>query len=286
MISVIICSRDRISQLRACIERLARSGSRLQREWELIIVDNGSVATIEKHLASEFRSKGVPLRVIREPVQGLARARNRGIKNATGSVIAFTDDDCLVDAGWLEEIDQAFKQSDDLMLLGGRVESPHEDNVTIATRSFRGRESIRSLLDIQQYLIGCNFAIRQSVVQMTGEFDTCLGAGVPACAAEDIDYFYRIYLNGGKLEYIPGCRVVHAHGRENEDAIRKIRSNYVYGRGFWYAKRVLMGEREFVRYLYWELRSTGETMLKLKILRGFFHGLVNYALRRRRQLID
>jgi glycosyltransferase involved in cell wall biosynthesis len=285
-LSVIICSRDRNEQLRTCLEHMARAGAHFHREWELIIVDNGSSADLERFLCGVPQPYDLPFRIICEPVPGLARARNRGLRDSNGSIIAFTDDDCLVDENWLERIYVAFEQNSDLALLGGRVDAPEVDAATLAVRPFAQSQPIRSLADVRQYLIGCNSAMRRSVALQIGEFDIRLGAGAPARSAEDIDYFYRVLLNKGEICYDASCRIVHAHGRSAPEDIRGISANYLFGRGFWYAKRVLKRDYIFVRYLYWELRSPGETTMKLKLLQGFICGLIDYTVRNRGQLLD
>src|SRR5215469_8201036 len=94
LISLVVCTRDRCSSLRTCLEYIRRLES--PGEWELIVVDNGSNdGTAE--LVRDF-AEGASFRVVLvyEPKRGLGRARNAGIARATGEIIAFTDDDCYV----------------------------------------------------------------------------------------------------------------------------------------------------------------------------------------------
>ena len=53
--------------------------------------------------------------------EGISHARNRGIREAKGEIIAFTDDDVIVDKHWIQNIDKAFKEHDDVACVGGKI---------------------------------------------------------------------------------------------------------------------------------------------------------------------
>lgn len=103
VISVIVATRDRPEKLRHCLHSLLRSA---YPEFEIIVVDNAPADdTAEILVRSEFTGR---VHYVREPVAGLARAHNLGLGRARGSLVAFTDDDTLVDPGWLSAVAETF----------------------------------------------------------------------------------------------------------------------------------------------------------------------------------
>src|SRR4051812_4932182 len=68
-------------------------------EWEILVVNNNCTDDTDDVLSRHFA--GLPLRRVFEPRQGLSNARNAAIDVAAGELICWTDDDVLVDPGWL-----------------------------------------------------------------------------------------------------------------------------------------------------------------------------------------
>ncbi|MBI3552421.1 MAG: glycosyltransferase [Elusimicrobia bacterium] len=101
-ISIVVPSKDRPSLLRDClVSLLAQARSPL----EIIVVDNGSGPATAALVRSEFPS----VRCVGEARQGVHHARNRGLVEARGEVVAFTDDDCLAPPGWLAALEDCFR---------------------------------------------------------------------------------------------------------------------------------------------------------------------------------
>ncbi len=112
LVSVIIPTRNCGGSIAAALE--ATVGQRLDGDFEVIVVDNGSDdGTAE--LAAGFAS---PVRVIRQTNRGPAEARNRGVAEAAGDLLAFTDGDCIPQPGWLAAGVAACNTAD---LVQGRV---------------------------------------------------------------------------------------------------------------------------------------------------------------------
>jgi len=76
--------------------------------WEILVVDNNSRDRTREAVASFAGAANVPVRYVLESQQGLSHARNRGVREAHGAVIAFTDDDVLPAPDWLASIAKAF----------------------------------------------------------------------------------------------------------------------------------------------------------------------------------
>ena len=137
---IVVCVRDQAGALDACLDRLARLQAPERAEVEIIVVDNGSsddaAAVVERH-----RSRSpFPLHYALEPVAGLSRARNRGVRSSRSDVLAFLDADCLAASDWIARICAEFDADPDASIVGGRVElhDPRDRRVTIkGTRHYQ-----------------------------------------------------------------------------------------------------------------------------------------------------
>jgi GT2 family glycosyltransferase len=124
-------------------------------------------------------------------------------------------------------------------------------------------------------------AIRASVFTAVGVFDTRLGAGASVRSAEDVDFFYRCLKHGLTLRYSPRPHVQHAHKRRTATALSELASGYVEGRGAFYFKHALRGDRTALKHLYWEMRSSSATdQYRWSMLGRLILGGLRYILRR------
>src|SRR5690242_7088061 len=118
-ISLIICTRNRASSLRGCLDALAALQFDPQR-CELIFVNDASTDSTDETLRAF--AEQVPFRtvVVRNERPGLSRARNTGVKASQADLIAFTDDDCYVAPDFLTRVVDAFREPS-YGFIGGRV---------------------------------------------------------------------------------------------------------------------------------------------------------------------
>ncbi|HVF49495.1 MAG TPA: glycosyltransferase, partial [Pyrinomonadaceae bacterium] len=117
--SVIIPTYERPAQLAVCLRALARLDYPRTR-FEVVVVDDGSAAGLpETQLRAEFGER-LDLRLLAQRNGGPASARNFGAREARGRFLAFTDDDCAPDEGWLRALAARFAETPD-RLLGGRT---------------------------------------------------------------------------------------------------------------------------------------------------------------------
>src|ERR1700755_751781 len=109
LVSIIISTRNRGRQLPGCLGAIARL--RATFPWELIIVDNGSSDNTADVIREFARESGLNVRSVMQPQVGLSNARNAGLKESKGNIIAFTDDDCYAQEDYLERIVAAFEDA-------------------------------------------------------------------------------------------------------------------------------------------------------------------------------
>jgi glycosyltransferase involved in cell wall biosynthesis len=254
MLSVIICTRNRAEKLAQSLYRFAQAQTP-SGDWEVIVVDNGSQDHTRDVVTGVVRRQALPLKYTFESKRGLSYARNRGLAQATGSLVAFTDDDCLISETWPDTIVREFTADHELMVVGGRVDPADCQDAPIGIRPFPDRLQICSFGQIMERLIGCNMAFRGGVFRTTGLFDTRLGAGTRVGSAEDVDIFYRALKAGMKTCYSPTMRICHAHGRVDEATVSTLKDSYVRGRGALYCKHLLRGDRVMLKSAVYEIRS-------------------------------
>ncbi len=259
-LSVIICTRNRSSQLERCLQKFKEVQTTCH-SWELIVVDNDSSddtkAVVQKFAAS------APFHVsyVFERQKGLSCARNRGVAETAGSIIAFTDDDCFIDQQWAGTIIREFSADPSLAVLGGRVEQADPDAPPVGTRAFSDRKAISSFDELFGRMIGCNMAFSRQVFTAIGGFDPLLGKGTPSGSAEDLDLLYRAFKMSLKMVYVPEAVVFHAHGRTSTSSLQRVHDEYAKGRGGFYCKHVVRGDLNIAKRAGREILSLARASL-------------------------
>lgn len=237
LISLVICTRNRCSILRDSLEYIERLQS--PGEWELVLVDNGSTDGTSE-LMRDFAARS-PFRVVlvSEPKPGLGGARNAGIANATGEIIAFTDDDCYVSADFLTRMLDVF-QEERVGFMGGRILLYDEADLPLTLRTDTELQLIEPYTFIEAgWLQGANMAIRRSLVMEIGGFDPRFGKGSTFKGGEDVDLQARASQGGAIGVYHPGPVVWHHHRRKSREDYNSLAKEYGYCRGAYYAKFIL-----------------------------------------------
>jgi glycosyltransferase involved in cell wall biosynthesis len=237
-LSIIICTRNRVDSLRLCVRALACIET--DYEWELVIVDNGSTDNTGAFLASLPRKiNNASVIMGFEPKRGLAAARNKGLSQARGDVIAFTDDDCYTSKNYVDAMISSFELNSEIGFVGGRVLlydqsdlkmtiEEREDYFVLQPRTFIAAGTIQ----------GANMAFRKAVLDRIRGFDECLGAGTPF-ACEDIDAVAAASWAGIVGAYDPRPTVYHHHRRKTKLEKNELRKTYDKGAGAYYVKYIL-----------------------------------------------
>jgi GT2 family glycosyltransferase len=225
-VTVIVCTRDREDSLRAALRSLLAVD---YPDFDVLVVDNAAKTDETANVVIELADPRV--RMIKEPVAGLSRARNTGVAHATGQIVAFTDDDVLVDPGWLHALVRGFSRAESVACVTGMVPSAELETPAQAYFDVKvgwADSSRPRLFDLAAnrvdqplypYLAGtfgagANFAAWREALTVIGPFDEALGAGSPAKGGEDIDWFLRTILAGRAIAYEPAAIVWHVHRRE------------------------------------------------------------------------
>jgi GT2 family glycosyltransferase len=252
---VLVCTRNRARSLSETLQALNRIRFDPLSAVELIIVDNNSSDDTQRTVLDYISQSPVEIVYVQESTPGLSMARNRGIRIARGSVLLFTDDDCIPDVDWVNNIMQAFAGSDYRQVVGGRVELHNPDDVPLTIKSTLTAEELTSHHQVYGFLHGCNMAVGRAVLEEIGAFDVRLGAGTKLRAAEDTDLVYRALKAGVRVTYNPTAVVYHNHGRRTAAEATKLIRDYKTGMGAIAMKNALGGDVDLVKDVYWNLRS-------------------------------
>lgn len=238
LLTVAICTWNRAALLAQTLRQLVCLSIPPGVEWELLVVDNNSTDTTPSVLAS-FRDR-LPLRPVREQRQGKSHALNRAAEEARGNYILWTDDDVLVDPGWLAAYHAAFLRWPEAGIFGGYIEAAFAGSPpswlprVLAHPRAAGAYGLRQLGDdplplseeVQPY--GANMAVRRDL-QVQFRYDPALGPrGAHYVQGEERAMVVAMLRGGHTGWYVPGARVRHIVPSANQTT-RHLRR---YFRGF------------------------------------------------------
>jgi GT2 family glycosyltransferase len=225
-LDIVICTHNRADSLSRTLESLRRAGVMDSDEnIRVVIVDNAPADDSTARLVAGFPK----VAYILEPKPGLDFARNRAVREASGELIAFLDDDVTVDRGWLEGLRDAWRTNPDAAAFTGPV-VPMELNTRAQIlfeqmggfgSNFQRVRFGAALPNLPTYPCGagmfgagCNMAFSRRVLLRLGGFDDALDTGAPLPGGGDLDMFYRVVRAGYSLVREPRLVVYHQHRRE------------------------------------------------------------------------
>lgn len=216
-ITVVICTYNRsVSLARALTSIFASSGADFS-SWEILVVDNNStddtrdvVDGFEKHYPGRIRYRF-------EPLQGLANARNSGVDAVITPLLAFTDDDVLVEAGWLQQLVSAFDDPHVVAVGGPVVPLWNSPKPHWLPQSRRYSLAPLALFDPQlngnqlcESPFGANMAFRRALFAKYGKFRSDLGrTGKDLLSNEDTEFCERLLDGGEIIAFAPSAIVQH-----------------------------------------------------------------------------
>jgi GT2 family glycosyltransferase len=184
------------------------------------------------------------LRYLHTPTPGLSRAYNIGVRETQGAVLAFTDDDCVAPANWIQSIADAFEAEPDADMLYGQVLLPtslRDSTDIIPTLAIQRPQRLSRRDGFRIYGMGANFGARRRLFQRIGGFDEILGGGGPLKSSQDFDLQYRAYLGGATVLLRPEVQVDHYGVRTHAQWPATLRA-YGFGDGAFYSKHIRCGD--------------------------------------------
>jgi GT2 family glycosyltransferase/sugar lactone lactonase YvrE len=215
-VSVVVCAYNAADTIGECLSSLA---GLTYPDVEVIVVNDGS-----KDATGDIARRFAFARVIDIPNGGLSAARNLGLANATGEIVAYTDADVRVDPDWLTYLVQPFLASD-VVGSGGPNVVPADDPwmAQCVARAPGGPTHV--LLDDRtaEHVPGCNMAFRRVALEAIGGFNP-----IYLRAGDDVDVCWRLQARGWRIGFAPSALVWHRH-RSSVKAYWKQQAGYGEG---------------------------------------------------------
>lgn len=194
-----------------------------ENKYEILIVDNGSRdRTLEIIRHHQLTSSQIKL--FFEKIESSYAARNTGVRNATGEIIAFTDVDCVVDKNWLINIAKSFSENS-ISCVAGKIISGKGQSIVERYSAKIDILSQKNTLNSEflPYPQTANAAYKKDIFNKIGCFDEKLTSG------GDADFAWRMQLEtDSRILYVPNAIVIHEH-RTNIKGLFKQNFRYGYG---------------------------------------------------------
>ncbi len=220
-ISVVVATYNGAHYIYKCLNALLLQNYPKDKFEVLVVIDGSKDKTLEY-------AKKYPVRIIDLGKNGgLSNARNVGAREATGEIIAYTDDDCEPDSNWLYYIAKAF-DADNVGAAGGPNITPTDDSFMAKCSSQAPGAPTHVLIHDREadHVPGCNLAIRKDVLNLVGGFDTTF-----RIAGDDVDMEWRIQEAGYIVRFTPAAYVFH-HRRDKIKTYIKQQYNYGISEAF------------------------------------------------------
>jgi len=224
-ITVVVPTKDNESTIGELMESLARQS---YRDFEVVVVDSSRDRTPE--IASRYSFA----RVVKVPPVGLNVARNAGVKEARGVVVAFTDGDCRASPDWLQRVAEFFASHPDAAAAGGSVLTAREQAGRLVADYYN--EALWPMMPVYRDLVeidarnfhrvrvpnGNNLAFKRNAL-LRNPFDEGLKGGY-----DEVELLWRLCASGFKVYAVPEIRVEHFH---SSSLRRMLKRGFSYGRG-------------------------------------------------------
>lgn len=214
-ISVVVCTHNGAEILPDCLTACLALD---YPDFEVLVVDDGSTDD-----TATVTARFPEVRYLCQDHGGLSVARNYGAQQATGELIAYTDDDCQPDRDWLFWIARAFHDPQ-TGAAGGPNLPPAPTGIQEAiVAAAPGAPSHVLTGDLQaEHLPGCNLVLRRTALESIGGFRSQF-----VTAGDDVDLCWRLLDHGWQLAFAPAAFVWH---RRRTSVLRYLRQQSGYGR--------------------------------------------------------
>src|SRR5947207_11305000 len=217
--SVVICTREHPEQLD---RQLASCAGLIYPQYEVIVIDNAPTTGRTRRVCDKFPFA----RYLVEPRKGLDYARNAGWRAARNEVVAYSDDDAIVDPFWLQALGSAYIDPRVTCVTGITFPMEVENRAQELFEKYGGMQKgfVRRVyrpgtwnafypLGSGRFGAGVNMSLRRETLARMGGFDEALDVGSMARGGGDLDIMARAILDGGSLVYEPCAIAWHQHRR-------------------------------------------------------------------------
>lgn len=239
LVSVVVTTGGEVEDLDRALTAIERGSA---RDIEVVVVDNRPGNPSARVVVEDHHRMDPRVRYLREPTPGRSRARNTGYLLSRGGIVAFTDPDCVPDAGWVDAIIAAFARNPRAACVTGPVlaaelDTPEQielDEITRVTGDWQ-----RRTFDLDEHRdptpsypfvprlfgSGVNMSVRKALLPDLWAFDVNLGPGSPGRAADDLDVFIDLLYRGDQIAFEPAALVRQRHPSNAHEARERLRDH-------------------------------------------------------------
>jgi glycosyltransferase involved in cell wall biosynthesis len=204
-ISLIIPAYNEEKYIGECLKSAIKNGEKL---FEIIVVNNASTDNTEEVVKS-FMKYSSNIRIVNEPRKGLTKARQRGLNEAGGDIIAHIDADTKMPRGWVEKVKRNFEKNSNIVCVSG----PY----IYYDQSFIGKMFVL----LGYMAVGGNFAVKKDAVEKIGGFDENI-----SFYGEDTDIARRLS-RVGKVKFFLNLYMYTSARRLKNEGVAKTAIKYL-----------------------------------------------------------
>lgn len=209
VVSILICTRDRADSLRETLRSITRCVVPPDLPAEVIVIDNGS-SDHTREVVQAAEASWMKPRYVLEKNNGKCHALNRGLQEAKGDIILFTDDDVRPPTDWIAQMSGPIHRGEVDAVAGGVKIAPHLERPWFNQGLFRTRLASTDQMDphTATRMVGANMAFSKRVLEKVPNFDVALGPG--ARGFED-DTLFSLQLLRAGYRILPKLEVKVEH---------------------------------------------------------------------------
>jgi GT2 family glycosyltransferase len=280
-ISVVIATSDRPADLDRCLTSLAAVR---YPAWELVIVDQSRDDRV-RQVVDRWRARSPALTYEHLDRRNASEARNRGTQSAQAPILAYIDDDCTVESGWLDDVAGAFARHPSCGMVYGSVRGVAVDprKFFVPTWEFAVERVLagpKAMIGLRG--MGASMYVRREAFEDAGGFDPLLGPGARFRGCQDDDLTYRVLAHGWPVLETPSISVCHHGARAYADgSASRLSRNYHFGTGALHMKMLRCSQPGALPVALHKLWHRASDLKPLEILAGRptkFGALLSFVL--------
>ncbi len=216
-ITIIVCTYNRCQTVIKALDSIAVQNVPESVEWDCLIVDNNSTDRTRDVMEKYCHQNPTRFSYVFEPKQGLSNARNAGVQNARGAILAFTDDDAVVAPDWIWNLTSSL-DGKEWAGAGGRIIPVWQGSLPVwlskddlnTIGPFGGFDQGPEAGPLKLPFYGGNMAIRREAFGKYGLFRVDLGrSNTNLMGREDVEIANRMLAAGEQLRYEPHAVIWH-----------------------------------------------------------------------------
>lgn len=268
LISVVVCTYNRLSLLRRCLDSLENQSIQ-DKFYEVLIIDNNPTDKI-KGLVRHFTEKNRNFRLAKERKQGLSFARNKGFQEARGNFVAYIDDDAIANRDWVREIFNFINKKPGVKVFGGPYypyflrEKPNW--FPESWGKFSLGDEVKKVDVPRESLSGSNIIFSRSLLRKVGGFKTDLGMrGDKVAYGEETRLLIEISKMGYDIYYVPSIKVEHLVSEKKFSLSWMFKNHYVIGRKWAKTHDKKYEARVLIKHFFRSIRNIFKVLLLSEI---------------------